>query len=146
MKDIIGFVCLALLLLSRGTLSHSPEPEELLNSLVPEANCGSGLVGGYSAVDLSDEEADRLAKPALCQYASLTNPDNLEGCSVCDADIHVLSACSQVVAGTNYIIVFEATLPCGENANQTSTFIAKVFDPLPGEENAEPQVDEVEMI
>ena len=59
----------------------------------------------------------------------------------------MLAVCRQVVAGTNYRIVFSADLPCTRRAGdvQQQTLDATVFVPLPFT-NAQPQVTSVQRV
>lgn len=59
------------------------------------------------------------------------------------------TACSQVVAGTNYVIAFGVQIPCRKGttvvATPTEELLATLFVPLPYA-NASPQVRSVERI
>lgn len=52
---------------------------------------------------------------------------------------------AQVVAGTNYALVMEASLPCQGGGVQAATLEAQVFVPLPYT-NSPPQVTQVQSL
>ena len=87
-----------------------------------------------------------MAEAALASY--LQAADAGSAVAGCEADppggVKVISACSQVVAGTNWRLSFEAPLAScsGADAAKVAVLEAQVFEPLPST-NAAPEVKQV---
>lgn len=121
--------------------------------------CGeSGLAGGFSAVENASEDDDVIANAVLIagqiydnaiSNSSLAVENAFAVCQPKEIDflqsIQVVNACTQVVAGTNYRIVFTAEIPCSEEDRQNlpnpnfilrQGFQGTVFVPLPNSNQA----------
>lgn len=129
---IISFV--ALIAMATSTRAQqAPAAEDLVNLVEPSLSCGSGLLGGYSPTTLTQSQQKEFTNLALSSYISsqtnCLNPPSSD--SIPPAK--VLEACSQVVAGTNYAIVFEAPFPCNNESNavEMERFLAEIYVPLP---------------
>ena len=122
----------------------------------------NGLAGSYQPVDFLDDtevaQVETSAKLAAAQYWETADQSCwqtvLDACKADPAsvinDLQVTSSCSQVVAGTNYKIEFQTTIPCAtadsdkvDSQQLQQTLQATVFYPLPGA--GEPSVESVEL-
>ena len=82
--------------------------------------------------------ADQALQTYLRQSATGATATELAGCQpdAGAASARVLEACSQVVAGRNFYITFQADIPCtgsaaGPSSNRQPFVEAAVFVPLP---------------
>ena len=105
------------------------------------------MAGGYQTVTLPDAGATAAAAAALRFYLISANDTALSACrpdpAVDLSNLEVISACRQVVAGTNYQLLFQATVPCSSAAVVlTRKLAATVFVPLPSS-NELPRVTSV---
>ena len=116
-------------------------------------SCGRGLLGGYFPVeDLNSSALRAYAALALRDYLA-TSPPLGGACSpdlaTARESIRVDAACSQVVAGTNYVLAFGVEIPCRKGTAVVATVSeelqAEIFVPLPYT-NSPPQVRSVERI
>jgi hypothetical protein len=90
-------------------------------------------------MELPDADLNDLARRALRVFVASDAGGQLKLCQpdLQTAEIVVVSACRQVVAGTNYAILFRAALPCAgrpgvaATAGKTLELDARVFVPLP---------------
>ena len=134
------------LLLVGDSTGPSPAPP---NYLCPASQ--NGGAGGYTPVQ--DPANDAGAQDAAIVSASYYYNESMNGnttmspvfetCQPAETDfvnsVEVTNACSQVVAGTNYLVTFTATVPCSDqdiaklppNTNLNLEFEAKVYVPLP---------------
>lgn len=101
-----------------------------------QLGCGPGsLLGGYQHVTLPSTDADYVANLALQHWlASAEGRYSLAACKpqADAATLSVLDACSQVVAGTNWQVLFEASIPCGGSTqNEQVVLEASIYQPLP---------------
>lgn len=116
--------------------ASTPATEEEIATAMQLVGCysiglnGPQVVGGYQPVELPNDNVNALATQAAIQYANDSNDATFQSCNVENVEVQVLAACSQVVAGTNYIIAFQANYPCGMNATETD-LVAEIFQPLP---------------
>ncbi|GAB4814300.1 hypothetical protein N2152v2_001346 [Parachlorella kessleri] len=123
--------CLALLVATAEARAPAPEA-------APVIRCGTGLLGGYVPVQLPNAEVTAAAKLAAQSYlGNATNISELPtGChpNKNPSAIFVIAACRQVVAGTNYAVVFRVDDPCSPAVpiNEPPPVLdASVFEPLP---------------
>ncbi|KAL0030622.1 hypothetical protein WJX79_010092 [Trebouxia sp. C0005] len=77
----------------------------------------SGLIGGYSTLDLDDAQNDEdlyyIVNEVFNYFYSATI--NLTDCTFIEVDYsNLTNACSQVVSGTNYAIEFTVVYDCIE--------------------------------
>lgn len=117
------------------------------------------LEGGFSTIEdpSQDDQVVTSAKLAASAYFENPSQEFQDAVAICYASeddfvnsVQVSRACSQVVAGTNYMIQFTGTIPCSEEnaANLPEGFLlkqgfqAEVFVPLPVSNEA-PQVTSV---
>ena len=118
--------------------AHHSLPPALCRCAAAGSN-GSPRVGGYTSVDLPNAEVTQLAEQALQTYLRQSATPGLEGCQpdASAATARVLEACSQVVAGRNLYITFQADIPCAAStpgaapSNRQPVVEAAVFVPLP---------------
>ena len=121
----------------------SPAFPTLRRCAAAGANAGP-RPGGYSPVPLPDAEVSQLAGQALQTYlrksqsATGAPAPEVAGCQPDAAapSARVLEACSQVVAGSNFYITFQADIPCTAPAaaaprNRQPVVEGAVFVPLP---------------
>lgn len=124
-------------------------------------NADEGLSGGFTTIKnpSDDENVVRAAELAASVYfteeATQEFKDAVATCNTSVDDfvnsVKVSAACSQVVAGTNYMVQFTGTIPCSKEntANLpegyllTQGFQADVYVPLPNSNEA-PEVTSVE--
>ncbi len=114
-------------------------------------SCGQGLAGGYQPLDANDEDLVTYAALALANYVEENSNKTLHAC---DPDlrgavrsIQIDAACKQVVAGTNYLIVFHVAFPCrsGPKRLLCTEFETVVFQPLP-QTNQPPSVTSINQV
>ena len=131
----------ALLLAAAATLA--PAAVGAFNASLLEPNCGkpAGLIGGFvEQVDDNDDNpyAEALVDAAAANATALPLVD--EANSTCTPDLEsdgewdeseILQVCTQVVAGTNAIVAFEASVDCPEGS-RSAILQAEGFFPLPG--------------
>jgi len=121
------------------------------NGLCPTAITPGSIAGGLSPVENPSSnpqvvEAAQLAAEEYLTNSTQQNSVDATIISTCQPNItdavdsvQVLNACSQVVAGTNYLVEFELTIPCSDanaeqlpnGTNTTLTLVAQVYEPLP---------------
>lgn len=92
----------------------------------------TGLAGGFSTnTDMEAQQAGLSAawEAAKANAAQTPLPAEAEGCNVNEATITPTSACSQVVAGTNWILAGEMTFP---DCDATMELKANVYVGLDG--------------
>lgn len=112
-------------------------------------DCGEpGLAGGYSPVSMDSAlilaEVYELAADEFVAQAAAMNSTEAVPCPD-DYLVVPLSACSQVVAGTNYRVKFQVTCASDDVDVYTSDVVtATVFVPLPSADDALPQVVDIE--
>lgn len=96
------------------------------------------MAGGWTVVDVATLNSTELAA-TVQEYMLLAAEqyDDLD-CDAAEAELTPTAVGTQVVAGTNYKISFEAACP-GEQAVE---LVADVFEPLPSS-NEEPKVNSV---
>lgn len=116
-------------------------------------NADQGLSGGFSTIEdpSQDDQVVTAAKLAASMYFGNSSQDFQDAVATCNASVddfvnsvQVSRACSQVVAGTNYMIQFTGTIPCSEEnaANLPEGFLlkqgfqAEVYVPLPNSNEA----------
>ncbi len=140
---------LAVLLPLAAAAAAAPEGEPAADAaFAPLAACGApGVPGGWQPAPV-DDEARALAALALAKYST----DNGAGggakecpaaaAAAAAAPVTVTRACRQVVAGTNWVLEFQApALACADGAAVSAPAMlqARVFVPLPYT-NAAPQI------
>eukprot|EP00890_Picochlorum_soloecismus_P002420 jgi/Picsp_1/3179/NSC_06019-R1_---NA--- len=121
------------------------------NGLCANPNGAEPIVGGYSPVEeaSNDETVVEEAKKAAAEYLANTDLQSEEDIfifSVCqptaedlENSVNVLAACSQVVAGTNYLIEYTIDVPCSKADAETipqgtslqRKLLTNAFVPLP---------------
>ena len=121
------------------------------NGLCANPNGAEPIVGGYTPVDepSNDETVVAEAKKSAAEYLANTKLQSEEDTfifSVCqptaedlENSVNVVAACSQVVAGTNFLIEYTIDVPCSEadaesipqGTSLTRKLLANAFVPLP---------------
>jgi hypothetical protein len=121
------------------------------NGLCANPNGAEPIVGGYTPVDKpsNDETVVEEAKKSVAEYLANTDLQSEEDTfifSVCqptaedlENSVKVVAACSQVVAGTNYLIEYTIDVPCSESdaesipqgTSLTRKLLTNAFVPLP---------------
>jgi hypothetical protein len=121
------------------------------NGLCANPNGAEPIVGGYTPVDKpsNDETVVEEAKKSVAEYLANTELQSEEDTfifSVCqptaedlENSVKVVAACSQVVAGTNYLIEYTIDVPCSESdaesipqgTSLTRKLLTNAFVPLP---------------
>jgi hypothetical protein len=140
LAQIIALVAIIAMLTS-ARAQQAPVSENLVNQVDPSLSCGSGLLGGYSPTTLDPTQQIEYTYLALNSF--LSTPSGIQLLTNCPSPNLdalsppvVLASCSQVVAGTNYAIIFEATIPCSNDASAggetvSATLFTQIYVPLP---------------
>ena len=117
-------------------------------------SCGSRNLGGFVPEDVSSPEYQTYAALALSEYIKNSAESQLKECQpnygAAKQSISVVAACKQVVAGTNYSILFNVKFPCrNETFNAERAVVQKlaavIYVPLPSS-NTEPRVISVKQV
>lgn len=100
-------------------------------------SCSStGAPGGWSAMSLTDlKNLEKITPLLKAQVFSAIKEANLLTCADDDYDADLAYACSQVVAGMNYKIVFSLDCDADNEANDDNPLFlqADIYVPLSGE-------------